>query len=222
MKTPTQYLKVFGVIFFATMVLAACANKDDNSNRAAGRESEVAVNGGINPETNSQCSNTNMEWGKIYDANGSVNFEAQVKGFVSATLNPESLGTISGNISNPTTGVDFNGSFSFDQDGNLVPDKSTLTIKIFDSYVNQVYNGQVIQPYVVQFSKASEGYLNRSTGQLRVTFQDSYGSIVFDGRMSGANVDGQVTYDNKVAVDGLSPSSGVLGSFIAYSCSMIK
>ncbi|WP_413613416.1 hypothetical protein [Bdellovibrio sp. HCB-110] len=211
---------MMGVLVVLALSLSACAKKDSSAVRVAGRGASTGVTQGGTTTPNT-CSNTNMSWGKIYDPSSSPQFEAQVKGFVSATLDPQSLGTISGNI-NDKTGIDFSGSFQFDAQGRLIPASSTVVIKIFDSFVGQVYNGQTVVPYVVEFSQASEGIIDRTTRQIQVKFKDSYGEIVFQGQYDNNTVQGTVHYQNYTAVSGYQPSGGTLGAFRAYTCALIK
>ena len=206
-----------GILVLVALTLSACAKKEDSAPRSAG----VGV-GIVNANNAANCSSpSTMGMGNIYDPNGSYNFESQVKGFVSATLDPQSLGTISGNIRDKT-GIDFTGSFQFDSAGKLIPESSTVLIKIIDSFVGQVYNGQPVQTYNIEFKRASAGFYDRNTRQFEVTFADDYGSIKFQGMSDGNLAYGTVYYDNKVAVTGYSPSKGTLGSFTIYSCALIK
>lgn len=210
---------VVGALMIFSLSLVACGKKDGGAVRVAGRG---AATTGVAPvPTATTCSNANMNWGKIFDPNASPQFEAQVKGFVSATLDPQSMGSISGNI-NDKTGVDFSGSFQFDTQGRIVTQSSNLTIKIFDSYVGQVYNGQTIVPYEVKFSQAVEGQMDRTTRQIQVKFKDQFGEVVFQGRVVDSIVEGTVYYQNTTAVNGYQVASGTLGSFRAYSCALIK
>lgn len=211
---------MMGVLVALALSLSACAKKDSSAVRVAGRGASTGVTQGGTTTPNT-CSSASMNWGKIYDPNASPQFEAQVKGFVSATLDPQSLGTISGNI-NDKTGIDFSGSFQFDAQGRLIPASSTVVIKIFDSFVGQVYNGQTVVPYAVEFSQASEGIIDRTTRQIQVKFKDSYGEIVFQGQYDNNTVQGTVHYQNYTAVTGYQPSGGTLGAFRAYTCALIK
>lgn len=220
MKTSFFNKSMMGVLVALALSLSACGKKDSSAVRVAGRGTPTGVSqsGGTTPNT---CGNANMTWGKIYDPYASSAFESQVKGFVSATLDPQSLGTISGNI-NDKTGIDFSGSFQFDTAGKLIPASSTVVIKIFDSFVGQVYNGQTIVPYVVEFKQASEGMIDRNTRQIQVRFKDSYGEIIFQGQYDNTTVQGTVQYQNYTAVNGYQPAAGILGSFRAYTCALIK
>lgn len=210
---------ILGVLVALALSMSACGKKDSSAVRMAGRGTSVGVSQGnvITPA----CSSTSMAWGKIFDENSSPQFESQVKSFVSATLDPQSLGAISGNI-NDKTGIDFTGAFVFDSQGKLVLESSRVLIKIFDSLVGQVSEGQAIVPYEVEFTAASEGSIDRTTRQFNVKFRDAYGEILFQGTYNNQDVYGVVTYRNSTAVSGYQASQGTLGSFRAHTCALIK
>lgn len=211
--------KMMGVLLLAVLSLSACGKKEGSGVRVAGRGAATGVAQGGTSGTSGTCGAQST--GKIFDAYASSTFEQQVKNFVSATLDPQSLGSISGNI-NDRTGIDFNATFRFDSNGNVVAAESKVHIKIFDSFVGQVYNGQTIQPYEVAFTAASEGMIDRNTRQFQVRFKDSYGEIVFQGSYDNSLAQGTVYYQNYTAVQGYQPTSGTLGSFRIYACSLIK
>ncbi|HEY1080496.1 MAG TPA: hypothetical protein VGE46_10365 [Bdellovibrio sp.] len=224
MKTSFFNNSVLTVLALAALLTSACAKKDDSSVRTADRTAIATATQSAN--TTNHCAEKSANWGKIFDpANNSAQFEGQVKGFVSATLDPENLGTIGATIDGKT-GVDFCGWFQFDSAGNLVPASSAVIIKIVDSYAGQVINGQTVQPYNVTFSAGTSGTVNHTTRQIDVVFKDNYGEIRFQGQY-GANgdmnlVEGSVYYTNTVAVSGYAVSSGKLGTFRAYKSSLIK
>lgn len=212
---------MMGVLALAALTLSACAKSNSSDVRVAGRGIDPLVAAQQQQGTQNACSNAQMAWGKIFDPYASSQFESQVKSFVSATLDPQSLGTISGNIADKT-GIDFQGSFQFDSQGKLIPASSTVLIKIFDSYVGQTYNGQSVQPYIVEFKAANSGFVDRNTRQFEAKFSDNYGDIVFSGRYDNQTVEGTVTYVNNTAIAGYQKASGTLGSFKAYTCALIK
>lgn len=215
---------VLTVLASAALLMSACAKKDDSAVRTAERTAVTAAAQSTN--TANHCAEKSANWGKIFDpANNSNQFEEQVKGFVSATLDPINLGTISGDIT-AKTGVDFCGWFQFDSAGNLVSTSSAVIIKIVDSVAVQGINGQAVPPYNVIFSAGTSGTVNHTTRQIDVVFKDNYGEIRFQGQY-GANgdmnlVEGSVYYTNTVAVSGYAVSSGRLGTFRAYKSSLIK
>lgn len=139
------------ILVISTSGLVACSQGDRSMSRTAstGNQNTGSGNNGTVGGGSNTCPSTSTV-GKIYDPAGgsSANFEAQVKAFVSATLNPSALGTVSGDI-NASTGIDFTASFSFDSSGNLNVANSSVNMKIYDSYVGTVYNGETITPYSV-------------------------------------------------------------------------
>lgn len=215
---------ILGVLTGSFLGLSACAKNEGSAVRVAGRQG--TVNSGVTPQGSHQCTSGQTTTGKIFDTSGdSFRFESQVKSFVSATMNPQEFGTISGVITDKT-GVDMVASFTFDSSGQLVTSQSAVLIKIFDSYVGQTYNGETVPPYTIQFSTANSGSIDRANRQFTVKFVDSYGEIVFQGRYdnSSANgvAEGTVSYTNYTAVSGFSPASGTLGSFRSYTCALIS
>lgn len=210
-----------GILLIAALALSACGKNNSSDIRIAGRGATAVTPPAHQQNTPGSCSDPKMVWGKIFDPYASPQFEYQVKNFVSATLDPQALGSISGNIADKT-GIDFQGSFKFDNEGKLLPGSSTVLIKIVDSYVNQPYNGQTVQPYIVEFKAANSGAMDRNTHQFEVRFKDNYGEIIFQGRYDNQIVEGTVSYVNNTAVAGYQPSSGVLGNFKAYTCGLIK
>lgn len=195
------------------LTMSACAKKDTSSVRVAGRANVTGSS--IN---NGNCSTTSA--GKIYDSYGSTSFESRVKSFVSATMDPNAIGTVDANL-NSNMGVFLYASFKYDSSGNIDISNSGFTMKIYDSYVNQYYNGQVIQPYSIQFTNASSGAINRSAKTFTATFKDTYGDITFSGSYGSGNIiSGTVSYNNYTSVSGSSVSSGTLGQFSIYSCSL--
>lgn len=214
-----------GVLLLAALSLTACAKNNNSSDvRVAGRGGATALTAPPAYQQGGQntCSNPTMAVGKIFDPYSSPQFESQVKSFVSATLDPQALGTISGNIADKT-GIDFQGTFHFDSQGRLIPTSSTVKIKIVDSFVYDVYNnGQTVQPYIVEFIAADSGVIDRNTRQFEVRFRDNYGEIIFQGRFDNQIAEGTVTYMNNTAVAGYQAASGTLGSFKAYTCALIK
>ncbi|MGZ3786621.1 MAG: hypothetical protein ACXWR0_19360, partial [Bdellovibrio sp.] len=118
---------LMGVLLIAALSLSACSSNNSSDVRVVGRGNGVLPNGTAQQQGGvaANCPNTQMNMGKIFDPYGSANFEMQVKNFVSATLDPQSLGTISGNIADKT-GIDFEGTFQFDNTGNLVAASSNV------------------------------------------------------------------------------------------------
>lgn len=222
MKQPTLTTVLMSLMMMAMLSLSACAKKDDSKVRIVGRAgggTGTAVGAGGYATCGAQAQST----GKIFDAqSNSARFEADVKSFVSATLDPQYLGSVSGDI-NAATGIDFLGGLRFNAQGQLEVESASLMIKIFDSYAKQTYNGQVVQPYVIEFVGASSGMIDHQTRQFQVTFKDAYGSVTMQGSFSQNGLaSGTVTYENFIAVEGYFPARGTLGSFRIATCGLIK
>jgi hypothetical protein len=210
------------ILVLSSTGLVACSQDNFSTVRTASNGGSSGGNGSAGGAFPTSCSSTTV--GKIYDPAGgsSTSFESQVKSFVSATLNPTLLGSVSGDI-NASTGIDLKGSWSFDTSGNLVTKGAAVSIEIFVSYVGTTdSSGQAILPYTIDFSSAASGTLNRTTGQFTVVFRDSYGSITFTGTKGSTYSEGTVTFANSTAVSGYSASSGTLGSFKINNCALIK
>lgn len=208
------------ILVLASTGLVACSQENFSTVRTASNGA-TGGNGSAGGGFQTSCSSTTV--GKIYDPAGasSTTFESQVKAFVSATLNPTLLGSVSGDI-NAKTGIDLKGSWTFDASGNLTTTGAAVSIEIFDSYVGTVSNGETILPYTIDFSSAASGSINRTTGQFTVVFRDSYGSIAFAGTKGSTYSEGTVTFANTTAVSGYSAASGTLGSFKINNCALIK
>lgn len=220
MKNSFFTKSMIGILLLAALSLSGCAKNNSSDVRVAGRN-PVPQGPAQTSQNQTNCSNPTMVWGKIFDPYASTQFEYQVKSFVSATLDPQALGTISGNIYD-RTGIDFQGSFQFDAQGNLIPTSSTVLIKIVDSFVKDGYEGQTFQPYIVEFKAADSGIIDRNTRQFEVHFKDNYGDIVFQGMYNDQIAEGTVSFVNYTAVTGYEPASGTLGAFRSYTCGLIK
>jgi hypothetical protein len=209
------------ILVLSSSGLVACSQDNFSTVRTASNGGVDGGNGSAGGGFPTSCSSTTV--GKIYDPAGgaTTNFESQVKAFVSATLNPTLLGTVSGDI-NASTGIDLKGSWNFDAAGALVTTGAAVSIEIFDSYVGTVSGGETILPYTIDFGSAASGSLNRTTGKFTVVFRDKYGSITFDGTKGSTYSEGTVTFANSTAVSGYSPASGTLGSFKINNCALIK
>lgn len=223
MKQSSLTTVLMSMMLMAMLSLSACAKKDDSKVRIVGRAGVGVGTGTAGVGGYANCGNQAQSTGKIFDAQAnSARFEADVKGFVSATLDPQYLGTVSGDI-NAATGIDFLGGLRFNAQGQLEVESASLMIKIFDSYAKQSYNGQVVQPYVIEFVGASAGMVDHQSRQFQVTFKDSYGSVTMQGSYDlNGLASGTVTYENFIAVDGYFPARGTLGSFRIATCGLIK
>ncbi|MNK01205.1 hypothetical protein D3C87_190000 [compost metagenome] len=223
--------KVFTVILMAGMLaLSACAKKDSGAVRVTGgRGSGVSQGGGSSgggggapTQIPSSCSNSVSPVGKIYDPQYQYrDFRPTVVSFVSATLEQQYVGQISGDMY-AKTGIDFQAKVRFDDNGEVIADQSQILISIFDSFVNTVdpQSQQLMQAYRIFFGKASGGQMSNN-GQYTVKFQDEYGEVTLTGSYSSSQYStGTVSFANYTNVNGGQPTSGQLGSFTIRTCGM--
>lgn len=213
--------------------LIACNNKQDNKrvNTVARVASGTTTNanGTTNLTTGSittSCPNTISPIGTIYGSTSSQpslydsgNFETNVKLFLSATVDPNEVGTISSNPSD-NTGVRFQGIIKKDQNGNVTLNQSKIIIKVYDSLLLQ---NSSLQAIPVEINGASSGQFNPSTGTGYIVFKDQYGEIRLEGRYDANSFSGTVSYVNYTTViQNQSPASGQLGQFHIASCSIFQ
>lgn len=164
------------------------------------------------------CGSSPQAIGSIYSYNVSAQtFENQVKAFLSATTNPNDVGTVSSIPAN-STGVQMTGLILLDKSGQVDVSQSKISIQVYDSYV-----AQGLEVIKVEINGASSGSFNLQTGVGSITFKDQHGEIKFDGRMNGQTFDGDVTFRNyKTVISGASPSAGTLGQFNIAVCGFIQ
>ncbi len=166
-------------------------------------------------------------------------FDEAVKGLVSATLDPNELGFVSGEA-NQGTGIVFKGKIEL-QGGPLsasaagqravLPQSSHMHISIWDSFAGQTYQDergqtQYVPEYPINFSSAQSGWVNGRRAQL--VFADQYGSIQFDGQFIGGTeicdsvFEGEVSFFNNTHVLNETPAAWVLGEFFIYAADLFN
>ncbi len=204
-------------------------NKEQSTKRTSGVRS-ATISGTTNGTfTNSYCGNNLSSIGTIYDqgtqqslySNG--NFEARVKGLLSATIDPSEVGQISSSP-NDQTGVRFQGTIKVESNGTVNLQQTKILIKVYDSFVLQSAQdgSNQYQPIPIEFTSAAAGQFNIQTGSGYVIFRDQYGEVRFDGNLSGDYLSGQVSFANSTNVTGGSAAQGVLGQFYVARCGIIK
>ena len=203
-----------------------CNPAKEASKRTSGNGGRSAtISGTTNGAfTQSFCGNSNLSSvGTIYDQSSSYNFEARVKGLLSATIDPSEVGTISAGT-NDQTGVRFQGTFKIDSNGTVNLQQSKILIKVYDSYVLQsaIDGSNQYQPIPIEFTSAAAGQYNAQTGVIYVVFKDQYGEVRFDGKLSGDYLSGQVSFVNSTNVTGGAAAQGVLGQFYIARCGIIQ
>lgn len=205
------------MLFMAMGFLAACSSGVD---MRSARSSEVTANGITGGATS--CGSSTQAVGRVYDdgsSSASGTFEARVKGLLSATVDPQYFGTISGDPSNAQTGVTIEGQLRYDSAGNVTLSQTTLKLSVLDSFVGQTdTTGTTISAYPINFSAASSGTVNLATKTFTVLFKDNYGEITLTGTIGGSTTTGTVSYKNYVSYNGGTVSSGTLGAFQIPTC----
>lgn len=171
---------------------------------------------------NSACNSALKPVGQIFNDPSSTSdgsFEQSVKGLLSALINPQEFGTISGDVNNSQTGVSFEGKIRYGSDGTLLLEQTNLKISVRDSFVGQKdVSGQIINPYVINFGNATSGTVNIPDQSFSVLFKDSYGEVLLQGKVVNQLATGSLSYRNFVHYDGGTPASGELGRFQISAC----
>lgn len=212
------------------LVFVGCNPQKESSKRTSGNARTQTISGTTNGVfSQSYCGNNLSSIGTIYDQGTSAslystgNFEARVKGLLSATIDPSEVGQISSGPSDQT-GVRFQGQIKIETNGTVNLAQSKILIKVYDSYVLQsaMDGSNQYQPIPIEFTSAAAGQFNMQTGSGYVVFRDQYGEIRLDGNLSGDYFSGQVSFTNSTNVTGGSAASGVLGQFYVARCGIIK
>jgi hypothetical protein len=216
----TQIRKIM-TILVAVAALSACSKKEDSGVTARAGVGALGVNSNV-----STCTSTQQSIGRVYENNASgssYSFEQRAKGLLSATLNPEVFGTISGNPNEAQSGVTIEGRLRYDANGAVILEQSNLRLTIYDSYVGQKdSSGAAIQPYPINFNAASSGTVNVSTKQFTVLFKDTYGEVTVTGTVNNSTVVGSISYTNYSSYNGGQGASAVLGGFTINTCAWIN
>lgn len=214
-------MKKLVLLSVTAVLMVACNPKKD-----APKVTAVANRNNTNVQTfTSTCQQNQFQIGTIYDSGSqqvslynSGSYEDRVKGLLSATVNPQEVGQISGGQWDQT-GVRFQGAIKLDTSGNVVGASSKMLIKVYDSYLLQ---SQTAMPIPISIESAAEGNFNTQTGVGYVVFKDQYGEIRFDGRIDAQNFTGTVSYKNTVSFDNGQPAQGQLGQFLIARCAIIQ
>lgn len=213
-------------ILIAMTLLAACSQK--KSAVQANVTSTTTIAGATTGACLATTGAANV--GAIYDTSAnSYNFENQVKGFLSATISPYDVGTISSQ-GNAQTGVRFSGVLKLDTNGNVIGAQSHILISVYDSIwltnhytnPNEVEIQAKFDPSTNSRSSIS-GQFNLQTGAGTLLLQDNYGSVQFTGTIDAQNFSGTVSYQNTTTVmSGMQPSSGSMGQFFIQRCAILQ
>lgn len=160
--------------------------------------------GGYNGTSTSQ-------WAYL-QANDASTFFRAVQGLVSASMNPQELGSV-----NNYGDVAIIGYIDMDQSGNINPNNSRLRLEIWDDYAR---SGQASEIALAFNSLTNSSY---NGNQMNLIFQDNFGQIVISGQINQNNFYGTVSFQNSVSFDGTSaPAAGVLGNFQVPACGFFR
>ena len=166
--------------------------------------------GGYNQGGYGNGGTSSSQWSFIQSNNG--NFFQAVQGLVSASMNPQELGSV-----NNYGDVAIIGYIDMDQSGNVNQANSRLRIEIWDDYAR---SGQASEIALAFNGLSSSNY---NGNQLNLIFMDNYGQIVVTGQLNQNTFYGTVSYQNAVSFDGASsPASGVLGTFQVPACGFFR
>lgn len=153
-------------------------------------------------------------------------FEDRAKALLSASIMPQDIGMISGQMG-ASTGIRFTGSVKLDQAGNVVATNSKITFSFYDSIWLQEYSynsaarGIDLAFDATKTGHTIQGQFNLQTGIGALTAKDAFGEIRLEGKIDAQNFSGLVKWQNSVSVIG-SPTKGTLGSFTIPRCALLQ
>lgn len=171
---------------------------------------------------NTNCSTGVSAIGSVF-GNGSngMSFEQAVQGLVSATLDPRSLGAVSGERGS-TNGVQLRLFLKRTSNYSASSD-SRIELRIVDSYTGtKDSSGKLIQAYPIVINGASQAIVDSTRQQFNITFADSYGKVQVIGWWNQQLMSGTISYENSRHATGGVPASGLLGSFELPTCGVFQ
>jgi len=214
-NTLTKKLMQLMVLGVALVSLSACSKGMEY--RASRTADGVNSNGN---DTNNSCSSSTQATARVYDSGSAsgTTFEQRVKGLLSALVDPQYFGTISGDANSTQTGVTIEGRIRYDSAGKIQTSQSSLKLVVTDSFVGQKDGeGKTVTAYPIQFNSASSGEVH-SDRTFSAVFKDTLGEITVTGTLGGSTVTGKISYVNYTSFDGSAGASGDLGSFTLPTC----
>lgn len=162
--------------------LAACG-KSDSSNRTNSSNASVIAS------QLATCANGQSAIGFMYSDSGDLT--QQVQALVSASMDPNSFGSVSGNPSDGSrTGIEVRMRLR-QVGGQLQASGSMLQLTIYDQYVasgaqSTINPGQTVQPYPITMTQAAQA------SGMSVVFSDNYGTITVT--LTGQDQNGSALY----------------------------
>lgn len=199
-------LKIF-VVSFALAMTVACGKKGSDGASVNGRDSRVTTSGLVPSGSGSIGGVATLQ----FTAAQQVTVQENARILVSASMDPQELGTIQS--------IEVSGNIAV-QSGGTISNDSAFQILIRDSYAGQTTSeGTVIEPVIIRISNATGTAYN---GVVNVTFSDSFGTITVTGNwVTGGNFTGNISFRNsKGGYNG--KLTGTLGSFSLATCSFFR
>lgn len=212
------------ILLIACMVmtgLAGCPGKEKRSSIGRGGRSSARYN----QNTVRDYRNSGQQWTGAIVGEPQDSFQQATEGFVSAFMNPNELGEVSGQAGR-STGVRFGGVIrvagGFDpgnsNNGTQIDEgASRLEVLVWDSEADQ--NESTPGILADQFRVVDYRLNNRT---LSVVFEDSLGTVTFEGTFDNNTYYGEVWYDNFEHVDGGTPESWTWGTFYIPVCDFFE
>lgn len=204
-----------GLLVVMAMAQVGCNKKGDDSAPITTRNAR----GGNQPNYQSQGYYYTAATGRVSVSSQYANeFTDAVRGLLSATVHPDSVGSIS-----PTDGVKLRGYVEVDQQGRALTGKSSISLEIRDSYTGTIDSGsnQPIAPIYVNLPLTQGTAWN---GQANLVFADQYGEVRLNGSFQGGQFWGTVSYNNQThVISGEAPhSASRMGDFQIDSCGFFR
>lgn len=161
--------------------------------------------------------------GAVYDSsNNWVQFETNVKGFFSTTIDPKEIGQIS---SDPSYGggVSFEGAIKLDSSGQVVSGQSSLIFTAIDYYALMGIYPSVTARFASSTGANFEGQFTKNSNQGVLIIRDAYGTVRFDGQLDAQYFSGTITFENTSHIlNGETPARGTLGQFRVARCGFLQ
>lgn len=205
MKVRYIALKVLMTVAAMSSLIACGKSSPNNSTRGAEGVSALAAQ-------MATCANGQSAVGYVYSDSGDLTTQAQE--LVSATINPQFFGTVSGQPG-AATGIDLRMRIKM-VNGQVNAAATMMQLVIYDSNVGQpstVNAGQLIQPYPITMTQAVQA------SNSQILFEDQFGRILVNiTQTDPQSIRGTIQFENKTNVAGGTAYSDTLGSFILPAC----
>ncbi len=225
-KVMKSLKKILLLIFILSLVSLGlgCGKKDKRSPIRSGRDARSPSS----PATADTRTFTSSD-GVVFGSPDSE-FQEVIYYLVSASINPNTFGTISGQPGQ-NTGVKFSGNIQLNSIFNPSSASSNIQVRsegshvrilIRDSFVGQQdSNGNAIPEYTIDNSSNISGYIQGNHAVIKLV--DEFGSITFDGNVSADVYQGSFSFDNNMYWNGQTPGArGTVGSFRISTCGFFK